>query len=531
MLKFVLALALSLSLGCTRKTVEVKLLSSQSGGSPSQAIHAISPYIYGFGTSLTEDREEEKVFELRPSIQRFGGNSSSRFNYQNNSYNTSHDWFFTNYTLPLGNGVEQFMKQNREKGMASVITISMLGWVAKDGTSSSFTKQKFPKQDAFDKDAGNGQLDGKSFKADPRDTSIPITPEFVSGWVSKLKSQFGDHPHFYIMDNEPMLWNETHRDVQQEPMTYDGYLQKYIAFATAVRQADPDAVIVGPAAWGWMEMQYSAFDKEGPWSKGKFGTDRAKHGDVPFLEWFLGELVKVEARNKISLLDILDVHYYPTMEGWGEEGSKGFRRKLLRSTRSLWDRDYTDESWINEKIYLIPRLKELVARFKPSAKVSIGEYNFRGERDQAGAIAQADILGIMAGEDLYSAFYWDFPFRDGTHRNAFLLYRNFDGKGAQFGNTWMPNSIGNKTEHSVYTASDAGAKRVTVMILNKSLTAEQKFKINFQALGAPKSARIAGFNSGEKYGEMERFMNVIGDLDKLEISTKPLSMQIVELNY
>lgn len=533
MLKLAIFLAILISSASSAQTRVVTLKPSSETGHSADRVHAISPYIYGFGTYLREDRAREKVFELRPTLYRFGGNTSTRYNYLTNSWNSAQDWYFLNSSGGTENLVDRFMAQNRQKGIASAITLPMMGWVAKDGSSFSFPRDQFPKQEAFDKDAGNGVVDGQKLKADPHRTSLAITPDFVFQYVRKLKTQFGKHPHFYIMDNEPMLWNQTHRDVQHVPMSYDSYLKKYIDYATAVRKADPEAVIIGPALWGWMAMQNSAWDIEGPWSGGKQGTDRAAKGGQPFLEWFLEQIAKEEQKQKVSLLDIIDVHYYPEKGAWPKapESASSFRSQLLRSTRSLWDKSYQDESWINEKIYLIPRLKALAARFKPSARVSIGEYNFRSERDAAGAIAQADILGIMAGEDLYAAQYWDFPLKDGTHRNAFLLYRNFDGNGAQFGDTWLPNSLGNQEDHSVYTAEDQGSKRVTVVMINKSLKRTQTFDVRLTRFGVPKKARLVGFRATDKDGVMERFEHPVVDIKKLKIETRPLSMQILELNY
>jgi hypothetical protein len=515
------------------ETYEVKLGKASNASDAAAQAHEISPYIYGFGSYLHEDRAKEQVWELNPSLYRFGGNTSTRYNYLTNSWNTAQDWFFRNFSGGPKNIVEAFMGENRRHGVASAITIPMQGFVAKDGSSMSFPRKTFPKQDAFDGDAGNGLLGGKKLKADPLETSVPMSSSFVFDYVSRLKTQFGAHPHFYIMDNEPMLWHQTHRDVQSDPVSYESYLRRYIDFASAVRRADPQAVIVGPALWGFRAMNFSAWDAEGPWNSYRRGSDRAAHGDKPFLEWFLEKIALEEKARNVSLLDVIDVHHYPETGRWpsGPESSPAFRSQLLRSTRSLWDKSYIDESWIDEKIVFIPRLKALATRFKPSAKVSIGEYNYRSERDAAGAIAQADILGIMAGEDLYAAQYWDFPLADGTHRNAFLLYRNFDGKGAKFGNRWLPNTHGNQAMHSVYVAEDAGGKRLTAVLINKSLTAKQTFVLQLGSYGRPKAGRMIGFRPAARSSALQRFEATLKSLADLRVETEPLSMQILELRY
>ncbi|MCX6131495.1 MAG: hypothetical protein NTX25_20845, partial [Proteobacteria bacterium] len=47
----------------------------------------ISPLIYGLGTYLHEDRQREGVWELKPGVYRWGGNTSSRFNYKIDAWN------------------------------------------------------------------------------------------------------------------------------------------------------------------------------------------------------------------------------------------------------------------------------------------------------------------------------------------------------------------------------------------------------------------------------------------------------------
>src|SRR6185436_21117393 len=89
----------------------------------------------------------------------------------------------------------------------------------------------------------------------PTQTSVPAPPEVVRRWLTKLRSMDrelgGRAVSMYILDNEPSLWNSTHRDVHPDPVTYDELLERLIKYGGAVRRADPDAVIAGPAEWGW----------------------------------------------------------------------------------------------------------------------------------------------------------------------------------------------------------------------------------------------------------------------------------------
>ena len=76
-------------------------------------------------------------------------------------------------------------------------------------------------------DCGNGVLPGGAEVTgnDPTDTSLAITPSFVTDWMAHLEAEFGaigdGGVRFYNLDNEPMLWSDTHRDVHPAPNSYD----------------------------------------------------------------------------------------------------------------------------------------------------------------------------------------------------------------------------------------------------------------------------------------------------------------------
>src|ERR1700674_1870377 len=53
--------------------------------------HTISPDIYGMNFT-----DQTLATELHLTVDRWGGNSTSRYNWQNNTYNTGSDYFFEN---------------------------------------------------------------------------------------------------------------------------------------------------------------------------------------------------------------------------------------------------------------------------------------------------------------------------------------------------------------------------------------------------------------------------------------------------
>ena len=270
--------------------------------------------------------------------------------------------------------------------------------------------------------AGDGiTLSGEPLSTSPGRTSFPAPPEFIARWVKSVRGTVQQ----YILDNEPMLWHETHRDVHPQPVGYDELLDRTLRYGAAVRAADPQAVIAGPALWGWPAWFYSARDKQAGFRQ---HPDRRAHGDMPLLQWYLQQLKAAELKGGPHILDLLDVHYYPQAEGVGSGAADDKTAALrVRSVRALWDPDYRDESYINAPVRLLPRLHEWT-----DLGISIGEWNFGGERHISGGLAVAEALGRFAQFDVTSAFYWTAPPRDSPAYWAFRAYRNYDGKGGRF---------------------------------------------------------------------------------------------------
>ena len=492
----------------------------------------ISPYIYGLGTYMGEDHNMENTWSLRPTYFRFGGNMAEVFNWKIDSWNTGSDWYFRNFKYRKNEMIDTFMADNKSQKVASAIVVPSMGWVAKDGISGSFPVSAYGKQADARDGFGNGiSLDGKSkIKALPERAYIKITPDWISNWVQHLRYRFGNMPHYYIIGNEPMLWHETHRDLHPDPATYDEVFTKYIATATAVRLADPSAVIIGPALWGWLPMQQSAFDERGPWNGYHKFADREKHENKPFMQWFLESVVKEEKKQGTQLLDVVDVHYYPNNEKIRTlpESASESRAARIAATRSLWDTTYVDDSWINERIYLIPRLKQLAAKIKPSLRVAIGEYNFGAEMDISGGIAQAETLGIFAKEGLWSANYWTVPPPNSVAAQAFKLFRNYDGKGSSFGSQLMKESSFLEESYSIFTAYEPKTQIFTVILINKSQSETKNFAIK----GPSKSRRLNQvrtfqYDSSHLTIPEKSTVHYNGNF---QINIPPLSFALVEVN-
>jgi len=452
--------------------------------------HAISPYIYGVAG-------DGDIWDLGATVRRWGGNPTTRYNWQLRLQNVGKDWYFEN---AKGGDYLKYIDDNHEHGMGTALTVPMIGWVAKDAVSSGFPVSVFGPQHSVDQwraGAGDGlRADGSPIPpGPPTQTSLPAPPSMMEQWVRAIQNAPDGKQRkvdLYFLDNEPALWNSTHRDVHPDPVTYDELLDRTVRYGTAIRSADPHAVIAGPSEWGWTAFFYSAKDAAaGAWSR----PDRRAHGDKPLLEWYLEEMHKHDTTSGVRVLDVLDVHWYPqgnlVFSGASDAATAALR---VRSTRSLWDPTYEDESWIKDKVRLIPRLKEWIAESYPGLPISIGEYSFGGEQHMSGALALAETLGRFGVEGVTYAFYWVFPPKNSPTFWAFRAFRNFDGKGGHFLDQSMPVRMA--TDVSLFASRDASSHRIVAIALNLDPASAAHAKIDLGGCPPIASRRMFSYSAG-----------------------------------
>ena len=436
--------------------------------------HPINPMIYGVAGGDKDGTD----LSLGCGAKRWGGNPSTRYNWQlGHAWNAGADYFFRNldYINDPKFTYDVVLEQMLARGIPMALTVPTIGWVAKDTTSYSYPVSVFGPQEQVaseNPDMGNGKTKEGTVippTMPPTRTSVAAPPEFIARWLTAIKEKDqkrGRSLKMVILDNEPALWHSTHRDVHPTPITYNELLERTLAYGTAVRRAYPEVLIAGPAEWGWTGYFYSGLDAAAGVSR---APDRRAHQNVPILPWWLHSVRAYEKRNRIKLIDVLDVHYYPQGNNVGVDQGGATDRLTnalrIRSTRSLWDPTYVDESWIDDRVELIPRLRRWVRENAPGIGISIGEYSFGAEGHQSGGLAQAEALGRFGTEGLTAAFYWFLPPKDSPAYWAFRAYRNFDGQGGRFLDYSVP-VVSQAPLASLFVSRSEQADHVVAVLLN-----------------------------------------------------------------
>src|SRR4029079_12654398 len=153
---------------------------------------------------------------------------------------------------------------------------------------------------------------------------------------------------------------------------------------------------------------------------------------VPYL---LTKMKEHEDATGQKVLDALTLHFYPQGGEFSDDVSPAMQLLRNRSTRDLWDPNYVSQSWINDIVRLVPRMKGWVQTYYPGLKVGLTEYNWGAENHINGATAQADVMGILGREGADMASRWVVPDAGSPVYNAFKMYRNYDNAGSAFGET------------------------------------------------------------------------------------------------
>jgi hypothetical protein len=453
--------------------------------------HPINPNIYGVAHATTA-----QLTDLNSPLNRNGGNNTTRYNWQLNADNRGNDWYYESIgdsSATAGERGDTFFSNSRAANARAMLTVPMIDWVAKLGSNRSklagFSVAKYGLQAGNDwqwfPDAGNGVRTNGQFVTgnDPNDANVASGSLFQQGWVQQLVSRWGTNANgglrYYILDNEPSLWHSTHRDVRPTGATMDEVKNRILDFGGKIKAVDPSALVVGPEEWGWSGYFFSGYDQQYGSAHGwGFLPDRSNHGGADYLSWLLDQLRRNGATTGQRLLDVFTVHYYPQGGEFSDDVSTAMQLRRNRSTRSLWDPSYVDESWINDRVQLVPRLKNWVNTSYPGTLIGITEYNWGAEGHINGATTQADILGIFGREGLDIAARWATPASSTPTYKAMQMYRNYDGNRSSFGDTGIAARVTDPDAVAAFAAQRSADGALTVMVISKYLSGNGPATIN-----------------------------------------------------
>ncbi len=432
---------------------------------PTKGQTSISPFIYGVNDAVNSSQYQN----LNLTFERQGGNRWTAYNYTNNASNAGSDYLYENDNF-LGGGstpagaVLPFVQAGLSAGAGVLVTVPINGYVAADFSGPQ--NPNTPPQ--------NSTHFVPEYPTQAQDPAPAANHVYENGFVQLVANAFAsagpNQPLAFDLDNEPDLWDSTHQEVHPQQTTYAELLQKSVAYATMIKSVDPNALVYGPASYGW--NGYTTLQN---------ATDSSANGN--FLNYYLKNMSIASATAGMRLLDALDLHWYPEATGLNasnqatritnDDNSPGVVAARLQAPRSLWDPTYTETSWITQDstggpIDLIPRTQAQINANYPGTKLSFSEYNYGAGDNISGGIAEADVLGIFGKYGVYSANEWPLLSNENFIDGAFQLYRNYDGKGSTFGNTEVQATNSDTVNTSIYASIDStNPNHLSLMAINK----------------------------------------------------------------
>lgn len=459
----------------------------------------ISPFIYG----SNQDRGSGD----RWTVRRLGGNRLTGYNWENNFSNAGNDFqhssdlfLVNNAGIPSSRASEPgvvatyFHDQSLAQNAESIITLQMAGYVSRDGNGSVSSGQTAPS--------------GRWVPVEPRKTApFVTTPDLNDGvvymdeFVNLLVQRYGnataaDGVRWYSLDNEPALWFSTHVRIHPEPTGAAELVDRSIAWASAVKDVDPNAEIIGPALYGF--AAYAWLQEAPDWGQVSAGHDW-------FIDYYLDQMRQAEQTAGRRLLDVLDVHWYP--EEYGDNRivdaaatTPADNAARLQAPRTLWDPTFDGDSWIaqccNEFLPILPRLQQSIQQNYSGTRLGISEYDFGGGDHISGGIAQADVLGLFGRYEVYLATLWGIEAQDAYMSAAFSLYRNYDGLGSTFGNTSVQATTTNNETTSIHAAiEDGDAGTLHLIVLTKNQDGALELNISIDSDATYTSGEVWGFDA------------------------------------
>ncbi|HRR75690.1 MAG TPA: glycoside hydrolase family 44 protein [Ruminococcus sp.] len=490
----------------------------------------ISPYIYGVNAFDAGNVKNVTVNNIRQ-----GGNRYTGYNWETNWSNAGEDWHHSSdtnigdITDGAGAAVRKLSGFGEKYNIPyKLATLQMAGYVSADKNGTVTEAEKAPSKRwnkvEFKKD---GEL---SLEPDLTD-GVVYMDEYVNYIVKTLGDSTTDKGiQGYSLDNEPVLWNDTHPLMHPDEVSNSELISKSIELAKVVKDIDPKAEIFGPAFWGILPCAQAGEGEkyqDPDWQK-------VKNDYTSYLGYYLDQMAKAEKENGKRLLDVIDIHYY------AQDCSTDDSR--LQAARSLYDPSYVENSWLQPSwgkyFPVLPWLKNTVDQYYPGTKIAMSEYNVAdiGNEKNVGktsvsAIAEAEALGAFAMNDVYFATYWGTLPEAPYVESAINLYTNYDGKGASFGDTLVEASTEDLSKSAAFASiNGSDDSQVTVVLSNKNKTDSEKAEITLS--GSSSDYKSAVVYAIEQDHSDIRIIDVQNDLsgNKLTVELPPLSVAQVVLS-
>lgn len=437
-----------------------------------------SPYLFGKNASeipyqagKTLDPKGESL--LKESGIKFvrlnNGNNATKYNYQ--KHLTCHpDWYSNIY----GCDWDMSSKVMNESfpGIQAMYSFQLCGYVAASDQYNfndwEFNQSQWGEWCSWPLCGGGEVINLAAGEYKAGDISKYLeewTPEqttdILTYWKDDLKRDMSQFL-YWNMDNEPEMWSWTHKDVHPD-FDPEFYVQQYVKVALEAKKKFPDIKLCGPVAgseWTWYATSGTSKGHQFPIWEGK---------QMAWLEYFIMRIGQEQKKHGVKLLDVLDIHYYPSASK-GEEAN-------LQSHRTYFDRTYDNPEangvytvnggWDTniKKEYILGRCDDWMKKYigeNHGVTFSVSEYNIDAQFEPiTHAIAYISHVGELMKNngEFFTPWSWNVGMWEAVHLMARYNQEYF-----------VPSQSTDVNMVESYVTVNDNNSEATLLIVNRSTT-------------------------------------------------------------
>ncbi|GGD74981.1 hypothetical protein GCM10011514_43750 [Emticicia aquatilis] len=504
---------------------------------PNAEQKVVSPYLYGRNNSLSTD--PGKVLNINWTLlqdagvnffRENGGNNATKYNWRRKL--SSHpDWYNNVYANDWSSAAKAL--QTNMPSAQGMWGFQLIGKAAKTNTAN-FDDWGYNKSQWWEgvnqNLAGGGTLNKTGSKAAIEGNSnlylenwtADSTVGILNNWFGSLsldKSKL----QYWNMDNEPEIWSGTHDDLFPTQPSAEEFMQKYFAVAKKARAAYPTIKLVGPVTaneWQWYR-----------WGSANINADGRTY---PWLEYFIKRIAEEQKTSGVKLLDVLDIHYYPSSKVISE---------VVQYHRVFFDKNYVypeanGVKTINggydngqNKEYIFARCNEWLDKYlgpNHGVKLGLTESGIALTDPNAVAVWYASTLGeFMKNEvEIFTPWSWSIGMWETLH-----LFSRYNKTISIKGQSSEEEFV------SAYPTINAKKDSMTVVLVNRSTTTAKNTSLSFDNFTIndknPKSLTIKNLPSSETF--VSHTQNALSGSsltvfdNNISISLPPLSITSIQL--
>ena len=446
---------------------------------------SVSPYLYGrnnnFSDASGSPTSASKIQLYKEAGLRFarenGGNNATKYNWKrkisshpdwyNNVY--SHDWDYASQSI-----------QTDLTYMQTMWAFQLIGKVAAD-KDNNFNDWGYNQSQWWSGVAQNLAGGGTVNPDGGAEAIVEGNPDlYLMNWNADsttgiLDHWFGDgglglsenNFQYWGMDNEPEIWSGTHDDIMPTQLSASDFMDLYFAVAKKAREKYPEIKLTGPITCN--EWQWYKWANESIYIDGKYYC---------WLEYFLKRVAEEQNATGIRLLDVVDIHWYP---------SETSNAEVIQSYRIFYDMNYTypgangvktiNGGWDNslQKEYIFQRINNWLNQyFGTNHGITLGLSEFASNTSDVNvnSVLYASMLGTFAnnGVEFFAPWTWKTGMWETLH--LFSRYSK---------NTSVSSTSSLEATVSGYTTVNSNADSMTVILVNRDLNNSKNVNVNLSS--------------------------------------------------